>query len=438
MRLLFAVLPLAAFASVACGSREADSRKAPESIATIESPVQGGVVDSTSKFAVGIVRVDQASGGIGTCSGALILPNLVVTARHCVDESPEQINCKTAKFGARQGGAVYVTTQTTMSQNANGYYTTSKIITPTASEVCGNDIALLILSNNVTEATPITPGIQYPMYDSRYQHGVTVIGYGITSPNANDSGTRRRRENVSLLCTPGDPVLDCGKADSTGLIQGVMSDREFIAKEGTCQGDSGSSAYEQGFWNQGKPLSFGVLSRGGASSDGKTCLQPVYTRLDAFRDLVIDAAKQASANWTKYPEPSWTTFVPPTTPGTDGGTTTPGKTLGAAGDDCSEDSDCLSSACVDSVCAAACTTSDDCSSGETCTDKACVKKKASTKKKTPTTESTDDTGSNADPTVIQPASCSYADPTKPIPWKGGLVTFAMGALLFSSRRRKRS
>ena len=61
------------------------------------------------------------------------------------------------------------------------------------------------------------------------------------------------------------------------------------------KGDSGSGAFEQGNFNNGKWVAFGVLSRGGVSTDGTTCEQPIYTRFDAWSSLIVGAAQQAAA-----------------------------------------------------------------------------------------------------------------------------------------------
>ncbi|HEX4515538.1 MAG TPA: trypsin-like serine protease, partial [Polyangiaceae bacterium] len=56
-------------------------------------PIQGGTLDTTDSFAVGV-----CAGAPGQCqlfcSGALIAPNLVMTARHCVNQpSSTSIDC---------------------------------------------------------------------------------------------------------------------------------------------------------------------------------------------------------------------------------------------------------------------------------------------------------------------------------------------------------
>src|SRR5437762_8849009 len=65
--------------TVACGGTDEASRS--ESLGAQKSAIQGGQLDTNAKhgFAVGVAN---KLGGL--CSGTLIAPNLVLTARHCV------------------------------------------------------------------------------------------------------------------------------------------------------------------------------------------------------------------------------------------------------------------------------------------------------------------------------------------------------------------
>jgi hypothetical protein len=51
-------------------------------------------------------------------------------------------------------------------------------------------------------------------------------------------------------------------------------------------------------------VAFGVLSRGGVSSDGTTCIEPIYTRFDAWGSLIASTAVQAAAAG-HYAVPVW-------------------------------------------------------------------------------------------------------------------------------------
>ena len=52
--------------------------------AALHQPVIGGVLDTTHREVVGILVQPALPTGIGFCSGFLVAPNLVMTARHCV------------------------------------------------------------------------------------------------------------------------------------------------------------------------------------------------------------------------------------------------------------------------------------------------------------------------------------------------------------------
>lgn len=406
----------------------------------VQQEIQDGEVDATHKYAVGVCNGSPGH-CFGVCSGALILPNVVATARHCVDASPKQIDCtQNPTFGARSGGGFYVTTNTKMTQGGTaGWYAVSQIAVPSDAHICGNDIALLVLSNAVpaTDAAPITPGVQYPMWDwTRYDPVFAAIGYGVTGPDKEDSQTRRIRKFIDVVCVPGAEKRACPDD-----VMAYFSPKEFWGGSGTCSGDSGSSAFEGSTFVKDAPVSFGVLSRGGEETpDGGVpqCSQSFYTRFDAHRDFVLEVAKLASQSWTLYPEPSWTTYVPPPAPKDEkdagakdsGAAPTPPAKLGL-GEECAGPADCASGVCVDAgddttICSSACDEEDatSCADGYECRESLCL----------PALEPAGPAGA-ATVTKTTTTTCSFAPPSGGA-WGSTLGLGAL-ALLGALRRRRR-
>jgi hypothetical protein len=347
--------------------------------------IQDGTVDSsnTSPFAVGVCPGTGSLGSgncLGVCSGALILPNVVATARHCIDNTPKQIDCSTNPvFGARRPGSFRITTNVTMGGAASGWYAVQAIAVPDDDHICGNDIALLVLSSSIPAAVakPVTPGVQYLMWDhDQYSALFIGVGYGKTSPSTDGSGTRRISQPISVLCVPGSDDRPCPPE---------INAKEFVGGDGVCSGDSGSSAFDYWTFGNGAPVSFGVLSRGGESADGTKCESSIYTRFDAHRDFVLAIAKAASNDWALYPEPSWTAYKPPYQPNT------PKKDAGASkdaapvtkpsglgfGESCETADQCSSGACSDAgdgtmICSQSCDEGTSCPDGYECRESLCL------------------------------------------------------------------
>lgn len=278
----------------------------PASDVVTSHPIQGGTNDTTHTFAVGIVI--QMSGGTALCSGALLAPNLVATARHCVAAIPADgvVTCPDTKFGAVVSpSSIVVSTDSDLRGMAVKTTAVSKVIVPSGADqtsVCGNDLALLILSQNVSLPAYVTPVLNPPMTDhTAYSPTITAIGYGVSSATdmtGASAGTRRIRQNVALSCIPNDPTFsNCYPSRNF-----PMTAAEFASGNATCEGDSGSDAYEENNFDAGHWVGFGVLSRG--ASQGSTCLGGIYTRFDAWSSLIIDAATQA-ATAGGYDLPSW-------------------------------------------------------------------------------------------------------------------------------------
>jgi hypothetical protein len=429
-----------------CGSTDPSSNSAGEPLAYSSSAIQGGTTDTTHNFAVGIIQ--HASQGVAFCSGVLLAPNLVATARHCVSQlTALTIDCATSMFTATLPAAsIIVTPSATISRNSSPYYVSNIIVPtgPTAAGVCGNDIALLILSSNIQLPEYVTPAINPPMTDhTAYSTAVTAIGYGVTTPsdtNGTSAGVRRIKENIRLVCIPNDKTfVDCFSFQNARQF---IDPKEFEGGDGTCEGDSGSGAFDQGNFGNSKWVAFGVLSRGGGTPEGGTCIGSVYTRFDGWSQLIIDAAGQA-ATMGGYSPPSWT-GLPPSLPADAGGSSSPdsssvspltdGSAVSAClanGAGCGADSDCCSVNCTShdnlTYACAACDANNACNVGYVCHQGVCVVG-------VPPVDAGSADGGGSGTTVRAGCAVGPLERDKTLPWRvsGGLLAIAALGLV---RRR---
>ena len=118
-----------------------------------------------------------------------------------------------------------------------------------------------------------------------------------------------------------------------------------------------------------------------AGQPATLCKGGLYTRLDKYRDLIVNAANAASNNWSLYPKPvpDWTIYVPPPP---DAGAPDAGPKKPKPQDDgfaCDTNADCKSNVCADTGAGKACTQSCDatvvpttCPDGFACKASVCV------------------------------------------------------------------
>lgn len=258
-----------AVAASACGGTD-DAQGTPGS----ESAIFGGVRDDDALAMPGVValRVGR-DGAYDICSGALLAPNVVLTARHCVAQNlADAISCdeegRATNAVAHVAGeeapaniSVFVGAAPRFSRSPDAVAAT--IVAPGGDVLCDSDIALVVLDR---ELSGVAPFAVRTSASARVGETIRAVGYGRNDAKT-PMGTRFRKENV--------PVLAVGKGVSASRTR--LGAREFEVGKSICEGDSGGPAI-----SEATGAVIGVVSRGGPCGDD---FGHVYTSTAGFEDL---------------------------------------------------------------------------------------------------------------------------------------------------------
>lgn len=264
-------------------------------VGTAKSAVIKGKASTSAQDAVVlIVNVDRSTHRFGQCTGTLLAPNLVLTARHCVADTDESAACEadgTPLFGGEvrsnfKAETFYIFTGKDRPEYGPGLKPAgqgAKIVDDGGKNLCNHDIALIVLKEPITDM-PIAP----IRLDAEVEKGevLTAVGWGVTEKSPMPD-VRQQRTGV--------------KIDTVGPKDGMpaVPSNEFEVGEAICSGDSGGPALAAE-----TNAVIGVVSRGGNASGEQDPNDPasncidgrnLYTKISPFKDTIMKAFELAAA-----------------------------------------------------------------------------------------------------------------------------------------------
>ncbi|HKQ70884.1 MAG TPA: trypsin-like serine protease [Polyangiaceae bacterium] len=257
--------------------------------------------DTADTFVVAVLTCDGPCGALPIaraklCSGVLLAPNLVVTARHCVAvvlgadgmandraQDADQVACGDARFGTwRTLDHIAVFTDAVV-RSEGPFVRPVELTAPDDDVVCGSDVAAMLLASPLA-AAPVAPNLA-----ERVAPGdvFLAIGYGARAPGTS-AGRRLRRDGLRVVCR------GAGCATTASGAPPFVANSEWMGNAGPCAGDSGGGAFD----TTGRLT--GILSRGGDAD----CGAPVYAQIDANAAWLRSVARRAAAVGA-FPLPIW-------------------------------------------------------------------------------------------------------------------------------------
>jgi hypothetical protein len=298
----------------------------------VTSALENAPEDTVHKFSVGVCGGPLAGGtGICTssrCTGTLIAPNLVLTARHCV-QAPTIgaaaelcLNNRDNFFAAsavKPPSAMHVTVDASTIEGSPRWFDVGEILLPHGNRLCDDDIALLRLASNIpaSETPPIAADV-FTDLAIRRPRALAIVGRGAIASAFDpvtgeqvifDRGGFRRRvlENIPLLCVSNRDG-GCGRLfDFTTVLEEPHS---FVLSKGVLLfggpsshgGDSGAGWIDQARFRF-RPAVVAVNSFGGVNSEGIE-YAGFAVRLTQHNIFLVNSAIHA-ARIGGYPVPDW-------------------------------------------------------------------------------------------------------------------------------------
>lgn len=231
---------------------------------------------SSAVVAIATTMTDTPS-HITLCSGALVAPNLVLTARHCVSRAVTATPSCDARGRSHNGdhlaedvdpSSINIFTGTHVRPDVDIPVARAvRTLHPTGQILCDSDVAFLVLDRPVPNASVLSMRLH-----AGVEPGDIVVPVGFGGGPSNIVGHKVARSKSTVLAT--GPSANA----ATGAVLGP---REFEVDRATCRGDSGGPAIDV---MTGEIV--GVVSRGGScSAHGNH----VYTRVDAYKRLASAA-----------------------------------------------------------------------------------------------------------------------------------------------------